>query len=280
MPITLLSDIKLSGQSCIDFFDEADEHIVGAYVFPCKDLKVNQPLFSDGFPSIIFMPDKTDEVCLSKGDKTIMLKSVWVCGGVIKDTKWNIPDGLENVLVLRFTPGSFYSIFDISPARFVSVPVCSFEDLVDEKWQRVIDEMYGENNWFERASMIKMALLSSKKKSYLPSLLEAAMAYVDREKGNTTVSDLLQSIGAKVNRKWLQRNFIKYIGLSPKKYISLQRFIYTYGRYDLDKPSDLPGIAVLSGYYDYNHFLKDFKQYMGTAPSRYSWTNGHCKAGS
>lgn len=279
MPITLLTDIKLCGQTRDDFFDAAgmcfnnmsDEHIVGAYVFPCKDLKLNQPLFSDGFPSVIFMPSRADEVCLSKAGKSVMLKSVWVCCGVIKDTQWHIPDGLENILVLRFKPSSFYSIFHVSPASFVSAPVCSFEDLVDENWRQVIDEMYNQDDLYARAAMIKKAVLNSKKSSYLPALLETAIAHIDRRRGNTTVSDLLTAIGGKVNQKWLQRNFIRYIGMPPKKYISLQRFIYTYGRYGTDTSSDLLDIAVLSGYYDYNHFLKDFKQYMGIAPSKYSW---------
>jgi len=280
MPISLLTDIKLSGQPCFDFTDEIDaaskisfdRHIMAAYVFPCKDLKLNQPLFNDGFPSVIFMPDMADEVSLVKDGQSIRLKSVWVCCGVIKDTQWIIPEELEYILVLRFNPSIFYSTFNVSPSMFASAPVCNFEDLVNESWLRIIDEMYQKDGFEEKVAVMKNALSASEKSSYLPYFLKVAIDHIDQHKGNTTVSDLLAAIGGKVNQRWLQRNFVKYIGMSPKKYISLQRFIYTYGQYNIGESSDLSDAAMISGYYDYNHFQKDFKYYMGITPSRYRWT--------
>lgn len=279
MPITLLTDIKLSGESPFDFSGEIDtdgqdlsvKHIVGAYVFTCKQLEANQPLFNDGFPSIIFMPSLTDEVHLTKGGKSIQLKPVWVCCGVIKETQWNIPESLDPIMVLRFRPSSFYSIFNVNPSVFASRPICNFDDLVDRSWLEVVDDMYRKNSLAERVAVIKGALSMSHKISYLPSLLETAICHIDQKRGNITVSDLLRAIGANVNQKWLQRNFVRYLGIPPKKYISLQRFIYTYGRYNTGNSSELLDAAMLSGYYDYNHFLKDFKQYVGVAPSRHRW---------
>lgn len=279
MPISLLTDIKLSEQPLLAFTEEIDSifknsfagHIVDAYVFSCKDLKLCQPLFNDGFPTVIFMPNIADEVSLVREGQVIKLKSVWVCCGVIKDTQWLMPEQLENLLVLRFNPSAFYSTYNISPATFVSAPVCSFEDLVNERWLGIINEMYKTDSFAEKVNVLKNALLKFEKSSYLPYLLEDAIDHIDQRKGNTTVSDLLVAIGGKVNQRWLQRNFVKYVGMPPKRYISLQRFLYTYGQYNSGKFSDLLDAAMTSGYYDYNHFQKDFKQYMGIAPSRYRW---------
>ena len=154
---------------------------------------------------------------------------------------------------------------------FVASPVCNFEDLVDQSWLGVIGEMYKVNSPAEKLTVMNKALSASGKSSYLPYLLEVAIDHIDQRKGNTTVSDLLAAIGGKVNQRWLQRNFIKYIGMPPKRYISLQRFIYTYGQCDRSKSSDFSDAAISYGYYDYNHFQKDFKHYMGIAPSRYRW---------
>lgn len=279
MPIKLLKNIKFFGSSSQDpaikkdlFYGvSSNKHIVGAYVFPCKELKANQPLFNDGFPSVIFMPSLSDEVHLSKRDKTITLKPVWVCCGVIKDTQWKIPDELEYIMVLRFRPSSFYSIFNVDPSLFHSKPVCSLEDFAHDKWLQVINEMYQKGTAREKIAVMTKALSLYDESNYLPPMLQTAIDHIDEKKGNTTVSDLLVAIGGKINQKWLQRNFIKYIGLPPKKYISLQRFIYTYGQYDMDKSSDLLGAAMMSGYYDYNHFYKDFKEYIGISPSQYAW---------
>ncbi|WP_187263952.1 helix-turn-helix domain-containing protein [Pontibacter beigongshangensis] len=217
------------------------------------------------------MPNPSDDVHLKRKGKTIKLKSAWVCCGVIKDTHWEIPEGLEYILVLRFKPSSFYSIFNIDPTIFRAQPVCSLQDIVDESWARRIEEMYRKDTVAERITFMSDVLSSYDESNYLPFLLQSAIDYIDERKGNTTVADVLDTLGEKVNHKWLQRNFVKYIGITPKKYISLQRFVYTYSQYDRDKSSDLFTAAITNGYYDYNHFFKDFKQYIGVAPSQYAW---------
>lgn len=279
MPIKLLKNIKLLTSSRSKTLNEKEvfyksftnKHILGAYLFPCKDLKSNQPLFNDGFPSLIFMPRATDDVTLRKKGKIIKLKSSWVCCGVIQDTHWEVPDGLEYIMVLRFNPASFYSIFNIDPVIFQTNPICGFQDIVNEKWCSVIEEMYQKDSISDKINFLDEVFSTYHIDDNLPYYLQAAIDHIDNQKGNTTVADLLKKLGGRVNHKWLHRNFVKYLGISPKKYISLQRFIYAYGHYDPEDSPDLFDVALKSGYYDYNHFFKDFKQYLGIAPSRYVW---------
>lgn len=279
MPIKLLKNIKWNTPGRAKYLKEkgvgyqssANKHVLGMYLFLCQDLKPNQPLFNDGFPSLIFMPRASDDVTLRKKGELIKLKTAWVCCGVIRDTYWEIPDGLEYIIVLRFNPASFYSIFNINPLVFQSNPVCGFLGLVDGKWDAVIEEMYQKESAKEKMAFLDGIFSACRIESTTPYLLDTAIGYIDQRRGNTSVSELLKQLGGKVNHKWLHRNFVKYMGISPKKYISLQRFIYAYGNYDPENPSGLVDIALKSGYYDYNHFLKDFKQYVGIAPSRYAW---------
>jgi len=279
MPIKLLRNIKLNraasskSQDGEDVFYQqfSSKHFLGAYVFSCKHLKSNQPLFNDGFPSLIFMPRSTDHVRLRRKKEIVHLKSAWACCGVIQDTHWEIPEGLEYILVLRFNPSSFYSLFKIDPAVFQSTPVCSFQDLVSEEWSTVINEMYQHEGVSEKIRFLEYALAEQDTDDYLPYFLQAAIDHIELRKGNTTVSEVLKALGAKVNHKWLHRNFVKYLGISPKKYISLQRFIYAYGNYGGNGRPDLLDTAIRSGYYDHNHFYKDFKQYIGITPSQYAW---------
>lgn len=248
-----------------------NEHVFGAYVFPCKDLKSNQPLFNDGLPSLIFMPRKSDTVHLKEKGKTVKFKSAWICCGVIKDTHWEVPKDLEYILVLRFKPSSFYSIFNIDPLVFHSKPIYNLEDIIGENWMQVFDKMYERKTVSQKISFLDDALSKCQTNNSFPHILSVAIQYIEEKRGNTTVSDVLHRLGKRVNSKWLYRNFVKYIGISPKKYISLQRFIYTYGEYEKNKSEELFDVALHSGYYDYNHFFKDFKRYIGIAPSQYAW---------
>lgn len=279
MPIKFLKKIKLNYSPNkqygvgIDVLHKqfSSQHILGAYIFPCKGLTSSQALFNDGFPSLIFMPRSTDRVRLKKKDEVINLKSAWACCGIVQDIHWEIPEGLEYIFVLRFKPSSFYSLFEIDPTVFQSTPVWSFQDLVGETWESVIEEMYQKENMSEKVEFLDRVLSGYNTDDYLPYFLQAAIDHIEEQKGNTTVSDVLTALDNKVNHKWLQRNFVKYMGLSPKKYISLQRFIYAYGRHGENRSRNLLDTALRSGYYDCNHFFKDFKQYIGMTPSQYAW---------
>jgi len=280
MPLRLLKNIKLR-KSCYplslkkeksDYSQFAGKYVVGAYVFGREELKSKQYLFNDGFPTLILMPDKSDIVTLKKNKKHLKtLQSAWVCCGIIKETYWEIPEDLKYIVVLRFSPPVFYSLFNVSPAVFKSHPLCNLEDIVSREWMNVFDSMYQHRDVAEQMAFLNKAFSSHKITEVLPDGLQRAIEHIEEKRGNITVSELLSMLGTDINRKWLQRNFLKHLGIPPKKYISLQRFIDAYDQYDKDAPEDLLSIALSSGYYDYNHFFKEFKQFIGMAPSQYMW---------
>ncbi|MGO3267310.1 MAG: helix-turn-helix domain-containing protein [Sphingobacteriaceae bacterium] len=277
MPINFLKKIKLTAASksttelSVVFRQLRTEHVSGVYVFPCKELKSNQPLFNDGLPSLIFMPRKSDVVHLEENGELKKFNAAWVCCGEIQNTYWEVPQGLDYIVVLRFNPSSFYSLFNVEPSVFHTRPICNLSDILDESWMRIFDMIYDKQTLSEKISYLDQVLSSLQSNDFFPDILTVAIDYIEGKRGNTTVSEVLQQLGKQVNPKWLHRNFVKYIGISPKKYISLQRFIYTYGQYDKRRSDDLFGTAILSGYYDYYHFFKDFKKYIGIAPSQYTW---------
>lgn len=277
MPINFLQNIKVSdslklnpiADQGVQRFDLVTEHIRDAYIFSCSGLRGNQPLFNDGCPSLIFMPQKSDVVLLTEKGETRKVNFAWICCGVIKNTYWEIPNDLEYILVIRFQPSSFYSLFNVRPSVFFSKPICNLEDIAGEKWMQIFNKMYEEKTWTEQLSFLDDVFSLFQTNHSCPHILNAATNYIEDKRGNATVSDVLQHLGKGVNAKWLHRNFVKYIGISPKRYISLQRFIYTYRQYKISKSEGFLDVILPSGYYDYNHFLKDFKRYIGIAPSKH-----------
>lgn len=279
MPINFLQNIKSSfhletisteGQTFFCNEIAIDQRIKG-YVFSCKDLTPQQPLFNDGIPSLILLPNKSDIVHLNVQGKETSLGAAWLCCGVIKNTYWEIPSALEYILVLRFDPAYFYSFFNISPSVFIANPICRLDDVVHDKWIRMFEQMYEKNTLCDKISFLSEMLCLQDAVDILSPVLSIALEYIQAQRGNTTVVDVIQHLGVGINAKWLHRNFVKYLGIAPKRYISLQRFIFAYQAYKASKSKDLSDVALSAGYYDYNHFLKDFKQYIGIAPTRYCW---------
>lgn len=84
------------------------------------------------------------------------------------------------------------------------------------------------------------------------------------ENGNISLRELSNHYGK--SGRQLQRYFKKYVGISPKQFISLIRFKALYkevviGEEELHRFFDF-------GYYDQTHFIKDFKAQLGITPSK------------
>ena len=67
----------------------------------------------------------------------------------------------------------------------------------------------------------------------------------------------------------LERNFKKFIGLSPKEYANIIRFQYALGLIkNSEKKRSLLEIAFECGYYDHSHLTNEIKRNTGLAPSQ------------
>ena len=65
----------------------------------------------------------------------------------------------------------------------------------------------------------------------------------------------------------LERRFINETGISPKFYARINRFSQAYSLKEKQPNTDWLGIALETGYHDYQHLVKDFKQFSGTTPN-------------
>lgn len=274
MPIKFLKNIKLAGKNRPDGFRKfvpavLAHHIEGIYVFPCNDIDQKQLLFNDGRPSLIFMCGRDNRAQLVTDDKRMDLDPVWLCCGILENIYIDILGQLDYFLVIRFKPKSFYYLFGVPTLSFRSNPVYNFKELTGQRWMDFVEDVCKAETVEAKVDQIAIFLSGREKSARYPHLLEFTLDYIDKQKGNVSVQDVLKAIGPRLNYKWLHRNFLDALGLSPKKYISLQRFIYAYNDISQNANHSLMEAALNNGYYDHNHFLKDFKRYTGKPPSVY-----------
>lgn len=69
-----------------------------------------------------------------------------------------------------------------------------------------------------------------------------------------------------ISQRHLSRKFQQYIGLSPKEYLRVCRFVHSLHHMKKYPAFSLTEIACRSGYYDQAHFNRDYKTYTGYAP--------------
>lgn len=64
-----------------------------------------------------------------------------------------------------------------------------------------------------------------------------------------------------------ENRFVRQIGITPKYYARICRFYQAYEMKEFNPNLDWLSVALHTGYSDYQHLVKDFKQFAGTAPN-------------
>jgi AraC-like DNA-binding protein len=270
MPINYLKQIQL-GEYNVEGYRIGpsaglESVIEGFYVFFRDPKDSAQLIFNDGFPVLVFLQNIEETIKVTGKADSYEVNAAWASAGSIKNVYINYNNSTDQVFIVRFQPSAFYKLFDLTVSYFRDKPVAPFEAIAKNSLFSLID-------FFKRDAIEeKIAFFETYVGKALTSQSETVMfnktlKYIHRIKGIGTVRDVTNNTG--VNYKWLERSFKKNIGLLPKEYIQLQRFIHAYQELVGSVDVDLMRIAVSSGYYDANHFLKDFKVYTGKTPIEY-----------
>ncbi|MFA8299093.1 MAG: DUF6597 domain-containing transcriptional factor [Hyphomicrobiales bacterium] len=74
----------------------------------------------------------------------------------------------------------------------------------------------------------------------------------------------------KISNRTLERMFNKYVGISAKRYTTINRFQNSLNDLLYKDFTKLSDIAYRNGYFDQMHFIKEFKHFTGNPPSTFS----------
>lgn len=244
------------------------EVIEGFYLFKAGYQKERELFFNDGYPVIALMQDKSENVSISIDGRTKGVGSMWVCGGVLRNIYGESEIHFRDCLVIRFHAVTFFKLFNINEGCFQKKQVFDFSEIAGHGFEKVKEAYYDCLSLEERMEVI-VNFLSGKMGSYCyPKVLIDIQNYIDKQ-GNLTVRDILDGHTVRLNYKWLERNFKKHLGISPQSYLLMRRFLNAYLDLDSFTSKDLLQIALDNGYYDDNHFIKDFRRFSGMPPKAY-----------
>lgn len=79
----------------------------------------------------------------------------------------------------------------------------------------------------------------------------------------------LESIARRacLSHRQFEKRFVQQIGITPKHFSRICRFYQAYELKEHQPKLDWLSIAVQTGYSDYQHLVKDFKEFAGTSPN-------------
>jgi AraC-like DNA-binding protein len=72
-----------------------------------------------------------------------------------------------------------------------------------------------------------------------------------------------------LSHRQFEKRFVQQIGITPKHFSRICRFYQAYELKEHQPKLDWLSIAVQTGYSDYQHLVKDFKEFAGTSPNTF-----------
>ena len=269
MPINFFKHIAVSDAavSRIPPPDTLKGLVEGFYVYHSHLTQKKQLFFNDGYPVVALM-EKDSKLEISAAGTERWVDSIWVCSGLLKRVYCSPSTPQAGMVVIRFFPIPFYQAFDPPCEILHEHQVFSFSEIAGPGFQEFQACYYGAYCLERRLETVSVFLTARTASLAGPEILLDILDYIDKRQVNS-ISELAGSYGARLNYKWLERNFKKYLRLSPKNYLSIKRFLNAYIELDNSRTSDLLEIALNNGYYDDNHFIKDFRKFSGISPKSF-----------
>lgn len=214
---------------------------------------------------------------LPKGNLTIsdplkgveqVAPSVSICGQQV--SRYNFYLSQEYLMLrVHFQPGALY--------RLLQIPLLEFRDCWFDAGSVINNEVVGVND--RLAHCLSYTEMIDVVEDYLKNKLrkvKADLHPLDK------IAACLYTNPSRFSLDWLarqaclcprqfNRKFTERMGVGPKLYSRLVRFYKSYQYKEAHPDDDWLSIALLFNYTDYQHMVKDFKEFAGVNPNL--WIN-------
>jgi AraC-like DNA-binding protein len=171
------------------------------------------------------------------------------------------------VLQIIFYPGSLYRLTGI-PAREMTNEYLDAEHIFSSELRNVNEQLYhakGYDTMISIAEKYVLQLIKRLKKEH--HLIDDACKLILKRNGNVSLDFL--AMESCLSPRQLERKFVERTGVNPKLYTRVTRFDRAF-RLKNSKPSfDWLRIALECGYHDYQHLVKDYKDFTGLTPTAF-----------
>ncbi|MBM9499950.1 helix-turn-helix transcriptional regulator [Leptospira sp. 201903071] len=169
---------------------------------------------------------------------------------------------------IKFKPGAFYQFYKkpIHSIRNRSIPI---DSVFSVDVPSLENSILSAKNDEERLETMELILLQNLPKPDQNVLwIQEVIDYILKNPDIHKVDDLANRL--RIHKRTLQRQFGRYVGVTPKWVI--QRYRLHEAAERLENGEDVDGIqlALDLGYFDQAHFIKDFKTIVGKSPEQYS----------
>ena len=171
--------------------------------------------------------------------------------------------GSIDVLGIKLKPFGLYPFLqnDIST---ISSRIINLEELFGEEVGELAEMVIQQDEPFEKIAILDNFLISKNKRE-VSELIQTGIEELDISNEFHSVLTIANKF--QVSRKTIERLFNQYIGISPKKYLRIQKLVRMVDLLKGKPEFDLTRLAYELGYSDQSHFIKEFYEFTKLKPS-------------
>ncbi len=173
-----------------------------------------------------------------------------------------LPTGSTGFLSVRFRPWGAHHFLNLPISELADRQVWA-EDLWGRGSRELEERLAAAPGTRARIGLVEEFLLSRLRTDRKPSV-EPLVRAVWRHRGDVRVAELCAELG--LTERTVERTFAAALGMPPKGFIRLSRFLQACSRLRSGKVASLTRLAHDSGYYDQAHFVADVKAFSGMTP--------------
>lgn len=187
--------------------------------------------------------------------------------GIYKDAVTWKTKGYSVCFGITLKPESLMHLFKV-PVSTLFNNYTDIDNFLNKKVNTLSQRLFGITDPTELIR-ISESFLTERLKSVNAerTYIDEATKMIRRAKGNISIEQLCKNLY--VSERQLQRSFKDMYGTTPKTYTRIIRFRNAYQHVKLTQKDKLSwaDISYDYGYSDQAHFIRDFKEFTGIAPS-------------
>lgn len=174
------------------------------------------------------------------------------------------PSGFARVAGVRLRPDGAHALSRQAQDALTD-RIVDLRDVHASLARRLRDDVLARDTGEEIIASLEQALLDVMAPAPAVSPVRVALDYAHVRRGLVRVPALADHVGLSVRQ--LERLFGARVGLTPKVYLRIMRFQEVLRTLQGGVgPTTWADLAVVHGYYDQAHFIRDFKAFVGSAP--------------
>jgi transcriptional regulator GlxA family with amidase domain len=147
----------------------------------------------------------------------------------------------------------------------VAAGIVDLEDIWKDRARELTERIALADNMASRVRLIEETLLAQlSQNGRYDHTVDRCLQLLETNHGQLNVAQLAADLG--VSNRQLTRRFHHIVGLTPKEYARVSRFLNVLRCLSGREHGNLTEIALECGYFDQAHFNHEFREMAGMAP--------------